>query len=134
LNPHAFEITVIDDDPHYLGMEICVSNGRYTGTTFIYSSAAELRSFRSKIQALVKGGLARLEHEFGVRDAEIGGWCQLRSRASEDGDHCVEVTMSDDSLHYADAQCRLILCLDSDLLGRIEMNVGLIAQHGGEGG
>jgi hypothetical protein len=71
--PEGFEISAVDPDADYLGIEIRASSGRFAGSTRIYAGLHELSEFAAEIEGFPMNSDDRRTHEFGKGGRNMRG-------------------------------------------------------------
>ena len=105
---HSLKILVSDPDPDYLGIEISASNGRFSGSAFIFAGLDELASFAKVISGFPKGRTDERHFSFGTRGQNFaGGYCSLKFYCRDSSGHAaIEFDLEDDERRYSEASAR----------------------------
>jgi hypothetical protein len=104
----GLQISVVETDDDYLGINIAAATDRFAGQTRIYASPTQLSEFASVIDGFPVDFDDARTYEFGTRDPEwAGGYSQLTFSCVSGSGHLqrriqVAVTIEDDkSWHTA---------------------------------
>lgn len=91
-------ITIVNDDPGYLYIEICASNDSFAGSTYIYAGLNELSDFADRIAGFPSTPQDERKYEFGSRDGKFaGGYCSVHLRCIDSVGHArLGITVQDD--------------------------------------
>ena len=108
-------VKVVDVDPEYLGIEIRSSNGRFSGSTYIYAHADQLREFAGKLTGFPLSSSDRRTYEFGTRDPKsAGGFCGLRFYCVDSAGHArldIEILDRDPTRDQEKSEARFSLSI-----------------------
>ena len=83
-------IRIVDPDDDYLGIEICASNERFSGSARIYSGLDELSAFAAVIAGFPLNAGDKRVYEFASREpSAAGGYCSLSFHSVDRSDRAV---------------------------------------------
>lgn len=99
----GLEITVVDTDPDYLGIEIRAWNDRFTGTAFVVAGFHQLSEFADLIAGFPTSVPDERGYEFGSRDPHVaGGYCSFRLHTADGaGSTVLDVSIQDDGNRFS---------------------------------
>ena len=118
-------ITAVDADVDYLGIEIYASNGRFSGSTWIYAGVDELSEFAGEIEGFPSGPEDQRMHEFGTREpGYAGGFCKISLRCLDRRGHvAIHIVIEDDDARYAAAEAQFSFASEPAALDRFIENL-----------
>ena len=116
----GLSIVVVDPDEDYLGIDIRVASGRFSGSARIYAGLDQLGEFARAIAGFPVGPDDRRVYEFGIRDPGCaGGFVALtffcRDRA---GHPMVTASIEDDPQWHSKASAELSFDFEAASLDR----------------
>lgn len=126
---------IVDHDPDYLGLEIRMSNDRYSATTRIYADNSQLTEFCDVIEGFPKGYNDAREYTFGTKDAGFtGGYCKFYFRCnSATGSSTITTEVKDDETHHDTASATFnIVILPAELDNFIRKLKNLESKRSGQ--
>ncbi len=100
---------MVDPDDDYLGLEVQVANGRFSGSARIFAGLDQLSEFAQAIAGFPASASDSRTYEFGSRElGSAGGYIKLVLRCVDSAGHAeVAAVVEDDSQHYSKAFAEL---------------------------
>lgn len=94
-------ITVVDVDRDYLGIEIRASNDRFAGSARIYAGLTQLTEFADAIAGFPSSPQDERKYVFGASGQQFaGGCCNFSLRCTDYAGHArLDVAIEDDEVH-----------------------------------
>jgi hypothetical protein len=94
----GLQITIVDVDDDYLGVEIAAGSGRFSGSAHIYAGVNQLSEFAQTVAGFPSSAADRRSFEFGTRDPKYaGGFVALTFHCRDGSGHPVtSIAIQDD--------------------------------------
>jgi hypothetical protein len=96
------QISVVDPDDDYLGIEVFASSGRYSGTTRLYAGDSEVAGMTAGIEGFPRTTQDEFLTEIGIKGRTFaGGYCSIRFYCADGtGRVAIDVDMEDDDIRF----------------------------------
>jgi len=94
----GLSITILEQDPDYLGLEVAAASARFAGTAHIYADLGVLNEFAHAIAGFPRDSSDSRSFDFGVPDERYaGGHVRLSFRCVDGSGHAeLDVAVQDD--------------------------------------
>jgi hypothetical protein len=130
----GLQITVVDVDDDYLGIEIAVGSTRFSGSARIYAGVNQLSEFARAITGFPATSADSRSFEFGTRDPRYaGGFVALRFHCRDGSGHpLISAEIQDDDRFHSDASAEFSFPVEAAALDRfVQALIQVEAAKGG---
>jgi hypothetical protein len=116
----GLQITVVDVDDDYLGIEITAGSGRFSGSARIYAGVNQLSEFAKVITGFPVTSADSRSFEFGTRNPQYaGGFVALTCACRDGAGHpVVSVAIQDDDWFDSKASAEFTFPVEAAALDR----------------
>jgi hypothetical protein len=131
----GLRITILDQDPEYLGLEVAAASARFAGTTKIYADLGVLKEFANEIAGFPRDASDRRSFDFGVHDERYaGGHMRLSLRCLDGSGRAeIDVAVQDDRQANPDSVARFRFAVEPAELDRFVQRLrDLEESHNGQ--
>jgi hypothetical protein len=116
----GLQITVVDVDNDYLGIEVAAGSSRFSGSARIYAGVNQLSEFAQAITGFPATSADSRSFEFGTRNPQYaGGFVALAFHCRDGSGHpVISVAIQDDDRFHSEASAEFTFPVEAAALDR----------------